>query len=1005
MELFLIILLSIIGILSVTGLFFYYSKIKIWFKRHWKKVVTVLALGSLTTGGLILYESPPADNPVSLISRDWTTNTYYNSTSNQHSQEGHLDYINYKNENDVFNPINTSFQILDSEHFAYPYGYRAYNDRGVFDVYLKANANANFPIAYAYNKGNNLNNIHVLRSGIVGVGYYDPSTNHEYSILQTPLNSVGSIDNNTVSYNNVFTGTDLELSYHNSKFKEDLILSNTTKTLLQNNPPSSPEFGYNDATSYLVIATELDYKNIYSFNGTTNISSNFTFNKDIIFKDKYGDVLFSFINAFAYEQNNLSNVENMIMRIVHKNGHTYLLAGIKASVLNQMEFPVVLDPTTATTPPGTCTNDASVGTTAWVNPDNVKLDDNNYASCYGHLQSQYLKCTNFGFSLGDANTVDGILVTIRKHESNAYHNVYDVAVRLVDEDGTIGSHDKSSASEWSTTETAVNYGGAVDTWGDEVGTGAEVNDADFGMVISSDGAMGFHYAYIDLITITVYYSSATTPTITSTDEATSISTSGFTSGGNGVADGGATITVKGVRYGTSNPPGTNTDDGDSGEGDYSVAISGLNENDQYYFRAYATNSVGTTYCADINSASTLIGVPLESDIDVSAITSSTITLTISPDPPRDTEGSTGVWYDGVSGTGVGSSVAWESFNTESWQDTGLSENSPYVYRAKFQNRVGTDSAYSSNDVAVYTYAVAPVNGQLDVASFGDTWILWRLVDVDNNPDAGSTDGYFEIVTNPGGGSTGLSTFDDATYYYFNDTGLTADSEYGMKARYDNYNSVDTTYCDEVKQTTSSSSVIYNTTIREDGVDYFVWMGSNVSAYSMNATLTTEGCSLTDANEYIAIWNASGDWDSSWYVEDLWYQYHGNNASGNNWTVHTFDIIKIVLDDSGTELINMTSNPDIDYSITRSVSLMNNTGTTAGINFTGFTSGTSTTLNDIANTNISTLDAGEYLALWNETNYVWDLFIVGFWEPTVAVHIDDVIMTKVADTETFTIGGR
>ncbi len=179
-----------------------------------------------------------------LINRSATTNTYYNSSSNQYHQTAYLDYINYQNETGQFTPINTTFEILDSEHFAYQYGYRAYNDKGIFDVYLKPNADADFPVAYAYNKGNNLSNTHILRSGIVGVGYYDPSTNHEYSILQTPLNSIGSINNDIATYDNIFSGTDLELSYQNSKFKEELVLSNTTKTLLQNKPPSS--FGYSN---------------------------------------------------------------------------------------------------------------------------------------------------------------------------------------------------------------------------------------------------------------------------------------------------------------------------------------------------------------------------------------------------------------------------------------------------------------------------------------------------------------------------------------------------------------------------------------------------------------------------------------------------------------------------------------------------------------------------------------------------------------------------------------
>jgi len=763
-----------------------FNNFKQWMIRNWKKILGVTVGGMIVGGGALLQrENPPAVDYVSLVGRDFTTNTYYNSSSGQYHQTGYLQYINYQNETGVFHSINTSFQMLDSEHFAYQHGYRVYNDKGIFDVYLKANANANFPVAYAYNKGDDLNNTHVLRSGIVGVGYYDPSTNHEYSILQTPLSSIGSIDNDTASYSNIFSGADLSLTYQNSRFKEELILSNTTKTLLQNHPPSS--FGYNNANSYVVVATELDYKNIYSYNGSVNITSNFIFNDAIKFKDKLGNILFSFVNAYAYEQNNISNVENMIMRIVHKNGHTYLLTGIKASVLNSMEFPVVLDPSPDTEYP------SGEGHTYsdWTDPTYAYDPDDGDAYAQGGSVTQDQDYHTFGFSV--SGTIVGIEV-----EVEAKKNFADVTIDCEVYDGTSWSSTAESHTFTSSTFAVHTFGNPTYLWGLSW-TDTEINSNNFVVAfLAADQVIRMDY-----VKVIVYYTATTAPTVT-TRTADTITTSGFRSGGTSLSDGGASITAKGVRYGTSTPPGSNSASSGTGTDNYYTTLSGKNENDLYYYRAYATNSVDTSY-GSILSTSTLIGAPEESDIDVSAITNSTINLTIDPDPPRDTEGNTGVWYDGVSGTGVGSSVAWESFDSETWQDTGLSENSPYEYRAKFQNRVGTDSAYSSTDNVVYTYATPPANNELTVSSYGETWINWSLVDVDNNPDAGSTDGYFDIVTDYFGGSSGLSTYHDGTYYYFNDTGLCDEKEYGMKARYDNYDGVDTTYCAEVKQTTTASN--------------------------------------------------------------------------------------------------------------------------------------------------------------------------------------------------------
>ena len=86
------------------------------------------------------------------------------------------------------------------------------------------------------------------------------------------------------------------------------------------------------------------------------------------------------------------------------------------------------------------------------------------------------------------------------------------------------------------------------------------------------------------------------PTVT-TDDATDITQTTATSGGNVVSDGGATVTVRGVCWSTSSNPTTtdnHTTDG-SGIGAFVSYLTGLTPNTFYYVRAYATNSVGTAY--------------------------------------------------------------------------------------------------------------------------------------------------------------------------------------------------------------------------------------------------------------------------------------------------------------------------------------------------------------------------------------------------------------------------
>ena len=93
---------------------------------------------------------------------------------------------------------------------------------------------------------------------------------------------------------------------------------------------------------------------------------------------------------------------------------------------------------------------------------------------------------------------------------------------------------------------------------------------------------------------------AVVPTVTTT-AATAVTTTGATSGGNVTADGGSPVTARGVCWATTANPvatGNHTTDG-TGLGTFPSTITGLTPNTKYYLRAYATNSIGTAYGAEI----------------------------------------------------------------------------------------------------------------------------------------------------------------------------------------------------------------------------------------------------------------------------------------------------------------------------------------------------------------------------------------------------------------------
>jgi uncharacterized protein (TIGR02145 family) len=98
------------------------------------------------------------------------------------------------------------------------------------------------------------------------------------------------------------------------------------------------------------------------------------------------------------------------------------------------------------------------------------------------------------------------------------------------------------------------------------------------------------------------------PSLTTT-AATSITLSSAISGGDISSDGGATITARGVCWSTSTNPTTtssHTTNG-TGTGSFTSSLTTLTATTLYYVRAYATNSIGTSYGNQISFTTTSSG--------------------------------------------------------------------------------------------------------------------------------------------------------------------------------------------------------------------------------------------------------------------------------------------------------------------------------------------------------------------------------------------------------------
>lgn len=103
----------------------------------------------------------------------------------------------------------------------------------------------------------------------------------------------------------------------------------------------------------------------------------------------------------------------------------------------------------------------------------------------------------------------------------------------------------------------------------------------------------------------------TAPTVV-TVEVTAITLHTATSGGTITTDGGSPITAKGICWSTSANPTTEDDNAPAGTGStaFSSDMTGLTPSTTYYVRAYATNSVGTSYGNELTFETTALSIPV-----------------------------------------------------------------------------------------------------------------------------------------------------------------------------------------------------------------------------------------------------------------------------------------------------------------------------------------------------------------------------------------------------------
>lgn len=275
--------------------------------------------------------------------------------------------------------------------------------------------------------------------------------------------------------------------------------------------------------------------------------------------------------------------------------------------------------------------------------------------------------------------------------------------------GTISSAGNANISEygieWSTTSGFAN------------GTGTKVTSSNlsgsaYTAVISGLSTSTTYYVHAYAVNsagtgygsaVSFTTAAAATAPVVSTGSATNVATTTATLGGVLTSNGGATVSEYGVEYSTTSGftggTGTKITSSNLSGTAFSAAVSSLSSSTTYYFRAYAVNSVGTTYGSAVSfSTTTPVSLPTVSTGAASSITGSTATVagTISSNG-GGTITAYGIEYSTTSGFtgGTGTKVASSNISGTDYSSalSGLTTSTTYYVRAYATNSAGT--AYGS----------------------------------------------------------------------------------------------------------------------------------------------------------------------------------------------------------------------------------------------------------------------------------------------------------------------
>jgi len=311
----------------------------------------------------------------------------------------------------------------------------------------------------------------------------------------------------------------------------------------------------------------------------------------------------------------------------------------------------------------------------------AKIEAEAYSSMNG-IQFETTTDTGGGQNVGYIDAGDYMNYNI--HVNSA--GTFTVDLRVASQPGG-GSLQLKSGSTVLKTVTVPNTGG-WQTWTTVNSGNISLGEGDQVIQVYAV-AGGWNFNWLDIKT------GGPTAPFVSTTTSSSITQTSASSGGNVTADGGASVTARGVCWSTSANPTTSnskTSNG-TGTGTFTSSITGLTASTTYHVRAYATNSVGTSYGSDQQFATTSSSTaPVVTTTTPSSITQTTASSggNVTADGGASVTARGVCWSTSANPTTSNSKTSnGTGTGTFTSSITGLTASTTYHVRAYATNSVGT----------------------------------------------------------------------------------------------------------------------------------------------------------------------------------------------------------------------------------------------------------------------------------------------------------------------------